>query len=90
MFVTIPLVQRREAGIRLLDRDGLVILGEVEDNSLDDGLDVEAGSEDRDIRGDRAKLADELVKYLERGNLILDCQIKADMSAIEHFVVVNT
>ena len=65
MFVTIPLVQRGEAGVRLLDGDGLVILGEVEDNALDEGLDVEAGSEDRDIRGHGAELADEVVKYLE-------------------------
>ena len=72
MFVTIPLVQRGEAGVRLLDGDSLVILSEVEDNSLDQGLDVEAGPEDRDIRGHGAKLADEVVKYLENGNFTLD------------------
>ena len=78
MFVTIPLVQRGEAGVRLLDGDGLVLLGEVEDNSLDQGLYVEAGPEDGDIRGHRAELADEVVKYLENGNVILDvCQIAA-------------
>ena len=66
MLVTIPLVQRGEAGVRLLYGDGLIIFGEVEDNSLDQGLDVEAGPEDRDIRGDGAKLADEVVKYLEK------------------------
>ena len=75
MFVTIPLVQRREAGIRLLDRDSIVILGEVEDNSLDERLDVEAGPEDRDIRGDGAELADEVIKYLERGNLTLSSRL---------------
>ena len=67
MLVTIPLVQRGEAGVRLLDGDSLVILGEVEDNSLDQGLDVESGPEDRDVRGDGAELADQVVKYLENG-----------------------
>ena len=66
MLVTVPLVQSSEAGIRLLDGRGLVILGEVEDDPLDERLDVEAGPEDRDIRGDGAKLADEVVKYLEK------------------------
>ena len=81
MFVTIPLIQRGEAGVRLLDRDGLVILGQVEDNSLDQGLDVEAGPEDRDIRGDGAKLADKVVKYLEK-RVKLRPDTESNMSAI--------
>ena len=45
MLVTVPLVQSSEAGIRLLDGGGLVILGEVEDDPLDERLDAEAGSQ---------------------------------------------
>ena len=93
MFVTIPLVQRREAGIHLLYRDSIVILGEIEDNSLDERLDVEAGPEDRDMRGHGAELADEVVKYLTKGNFLLDvvclrAVTEADMSANQHYAVV--